>query len=421
MHGEGRYAFDAVDASFDGRKLRVLSPPLGPRFIEVSIPADGFFIIQTNGRERDETPDDAVSPLTEIVKTFYPKLDDYLKSKYGEQTSSQQKDLAIYRDIVQGIESAFRENDSAWAKIVQQSGKSAEAFFNFPGIPLWGQFALFGINLIIFFASLNKDDGLGVLNVRCDSSNNFCLGTRDYKSQSNGKDDDSAGDYDLNIRVEELKTSASLSPHAGFLIQSRNGKNGNFELVVPRSEGGLEHFWRDNDAPGSPWKATGIFGQDLGRFDAVSLIQSTFSKAGNGPGNLEVVARIGDRLVAFWHPDNEDGWFPAAVPQVSVSGNPALIQSRNGKNGNFELVVPRSEGGLAHFWRDNDAPGSPWKAAGIFGQDLGRFDAVSLIQSTFSKAGNGPGNLEVVARIGNRSVAFWHPDNEAGWLPASTP
>jgi hypothetical protein len=42
------------------------------------------------------------------------------------------------------------------------------------------------------------------------------------------------------------------------------------------------------------------------------------------------------------------------------SGNPSLIQSNFGLKGNFELVVPMSTGGLAHYWRNNDDPELPW-------------------------------------------------------------
>jgi hypothetical protein len=213
----------------------------------------------------------------------------------------------------------------------------------------------------------------------------------------------------------------AVDTHSGFLIQSRNGNIGNFELVVPRSEGGLAHFWRDNHVPGSSWKAGAVFGTDLGQVDAVALIQSTFSEAGKGPGNLEVIARVGKRLVGFWHPDNGGDFRSAGAPEGSFTGNPALIQSRNGNIGNFELVVPRSEGGLAHFWRDNHVPGSPWKAGAVFGTDLGQVDAVALIQSTFSEAGKGPGNLEVIARVGKRLVGFWHPDNGGDFRSAGAP
>lgn len=37
-----------------------------------------------------------------------------------------------------------------------------------------------------------------------------------------------------------------------------------------------------------------------------------------------------------------------------------LVQSSHGAKGNFELVVPHSGGGLAHWFRKNDDPRLPW-------------------------------------------------------------
>src|ERR671911_1885050 len=85
----------------------------------------------------------------------------------------------------------------------------------------------------------------------------------------------------------------------GFLIQSNHGTVGNFEVVVPRVGGGMDHWWRSNDAPAAPWKGpTIVFGSanDLG---GVTLIQSSF-----GPvGNLEVVVREGGQLAHCWRDD----------------------------------------------------------------------------------------------------------------------
>lgn len=39
----------------------------------------------------------------------------------------------------------------------------------------------------------------------------------------------------------------AVSPSGGFLVQGRGGAVGNFEVVVPWPDGGLAHFWRDND------------------------------------------------------------------------------------------------------------------------------------------------------------------------------
>ena len=49
---------------------------------------------------------------------------------------------------------------------------------------------------------------------------------------------------------------------------------------------------------------------------------------------------------------------PTVIPlgSVSVRGNPSLIQGRFLSPGNFEMVVPLSTAGLAHFSRVNVIP-----------------------------------------------------------------
>jgi hypothetical protein len=80
------------------------------------------------------------------------------------------------------------------------------------------------------------------------------------------------------------------------MIQSTYGVQGNFELVAPMADGGLAHFWRNNDAPGLPWSGPTRFGR--GSISAVSLFQGNFG----APGNLELVAREGARLAFYWRP-----------------------------------------------------------------------------------------------------------------------
>ena len=65
---------------------------------------------------------------------------------------------------------------------------------------------------------------------------------------------------------------------------------GNYELVVPLQSGGIAHYYRDNDDPNLPWYQTAVFATEFGSVQGVSLIQSNYSTAGNGPGNLAVVA-----------------------------------------------------------------------------------------------------------------------------------
>lgn len=196
------------------------------------------------------------------------------------------------------------------------------------------------------------------------------------------------------------------------LIQSRFGNQGNFELVTPMASGGLAHYWRNNDDPFMPWFGPYPFGQELGPVDAATLIESNFGS----PGNLEVVARAGDALYFFWRDSgpafqwngpyalNADG-----RDVTGVAGNPVLIQSRFGTQGNFELVVPLAHGGLAHYWRDNDDPALPWHGPTVFGGDVGVVGAVTMIESNFGD----PGNLEVIVPVGTGLAFFWRDSGPA--------
>lgn len=197
-------------------------------------------------------------------------------------------------------------------------------------------------------------------------------------------------------------TEPSLTPvFSGnpSLIQGRFGYRGNFELVVPLAEGGLAHYWRDNDDPDLSWHGPTKFGQGE-VFSSTSMIQSNFEL----PGKLEVVARTDDRLAYFWRSSGPDhSWNGPFFFETGVSGNPSLIQGKFGEKGNFELVVPLAEGGIGHFFRDNDDEHQSWYGPFEFAAEIGKVDSVALIQSNFED----PGNLELIARVGNKLAFFW--------------
>jgi hypothetical protein len=186
--------------------------------------------------------------------------------------------------------------------------------------------------------------------------------------------------------------AAAVSGAPGF-IQSTYG-GGNFEIVAPLVGGGLGHWYRGTDA-NFTWHGPTRVGP--GTVGAVALIQSNFGT----PGNLEVIARVGTQLVHYYR--DAGGWRgPNPLPGGSawaVTGTPAFIQSRFGTRGNFEVVAPLASGGLAHWRRDNDAPGFPWNGPARFGE--GQVDAVGLVHSSF-------GNLEVVARSGALLVHYFY-------------
>ena len=218
------------------------------------------------------------------------------------------------------------------------------------------------------------------------------------------------GAVQIVTTVEPLKQPRGARD-SGFMVQSNIGDKGDFEVVVPHEKAGLVYCSRNNDTKGFPWGNSAVFAQELGYVDAVSLIQSNF---GN-PGNLEVVARVKDRLFYLSGSGFDRTWSKPVTIAEGVTGNPALIQGRYGIHGNFELVVPFAGGGIIHYWRNNDDPKLPWLRGDIFAQNLGNVDAVALIQSNIQdKAGEPqPGHLEVIARVGNDLIHLWRNDGPA--------
>ncbi|WP_447601174.1 hypothetical protein [Nitrospira sp. Nam80] len=199
------------------------------------------------------------------------------------------------------------------------------------------------------------------------------------------------------------------------LIQSRFGKKGNFELTVPVSSTGVSFTWRNNDNPALPWSALSGFGKAMGKVEAISMIQSNFGS----PGNLELVARVGQQLQFMWRDSGPAFQWNGPTPIFTgARGNPVLLQSRFGTKGNFELVVPAATGGgLFFLWRNNDNPSLPWSAPVRFGQALGTVDEVTMIQSNFGS----PGNLELIARVGQQLQFMWRDSGPAFQWNGPTP
>lgn len=217
-------------------------------------------------------------------------------------------------------------------------------------------------------------------------------------------------------RMESPEESAAQNPFSGVpsMIWSTYGNRGNFDLVVPLSSGGMAHYWRDNDNEALPWQGPEIFGREAGMIYGVSLIQSNFGER----GNLEIVAVDvgGNNLMHFWRDSGPsyDWHGPNKISKDTLvplfSGSPAMIQSRSGQRGNFEVVVARAEGGFSHYWRDNDDPELAWHGPFDFAADAGIFNAATMIQSNFED------HLEMVARSGDELFFLWRgSDIGAEW------
>ena len=187
-----------------------------------------------------------------------------------------------------------------------------------------------------------------------------------------------------------------------YFKQGRFGKRGNFELVTPLTHGeGLEHNWRDNDSATLVWGNPTCFGRGI--VDGVTMIQGNYGS----PGNLEVMAVEGSRFWAYARASQPPfTWFGPMLGGEGVRGIPSMIQSRHGERGNFELVVAHQDGGLTHWWRDNDNGALPWIGPHRFG-DGRLYQGAAVIQSNY---GPNAGHLEVVAVAGNDLVHYWRDD-----------
>ncbi|MFM0351572.1 hypothetical protein [Paraburkholderia sp. RL17-347-BIC-D] len=177
-----------------------------------------------------------------------------------------------------------------------------------------------------------------------------------------------------------------------------------------------------------------------GYVDSYSLRDSPKQKIFGGDLNLLLCAE-GDLQFYFavpgvtWNIDPVS-WRGPSVVGRGYRGRPCVIHGSIGyKNrpifgndhfGHYEMVVPRMDSGLAHFWKDlGDAyqtqaagthfPGDiypvEWTGPCVFGS--GHYDEVSFIQSNYSSSGDN-GNFELVARRkGQQGFDFyWRPDNE---------
>jgi hypothetical protein len=181
-------------------------------------------------------------------------------------------------------------------------------------------------------------------------------------------------------------------------------------MLFPSTGVGLMHMWRNHDVFGFPWSNPRQVLPELGRVDAVSLIQGS---RGGGVGSLEAIVRVGGRLLHIWRDQTAAAaWHVTVAFADGVGGNPVLIESVFGTSRNFEVIVPGASSGLIHYWRNNSAFGTPWSGPRPFATNLGRVDGVTMIQSTFQ------GHLEIVARVGDRLHQMFR-DAAGNWFPAS--
>ena len=187
----------------------------------------------------------------------------------------------------------------------------------------------------------------------------------------------------------------------GF-IQGDYGAPGNFEVVV--SNGGqLLHLWRD----GGGWHEGPRFGSGIAR-SGPSLVQGSF---GSPHGNLECVAvRTDGTMQHFWRDETTFTWNADGVFGAHCDSAPVMIQGQYGMVdeagpvGNFELCVAVN-GRVQHWWRWNQGD-LQWRHSADFGHDV--LAVAGLCESSWGM------NLEVVVlRTDMRLQHYWR--DAAGW------
>jgi len=203
--------------------------------------------------------------------------------------------------------------------------------------------------------------------------------------------------------VSDQPFVAVEAPAAMSFVQGPFGGQGNFELVAAAGVGGMAHYWRNNDDPALPWFGPASFAAAHGLVEGVSIIFSSF-------GNLEVVARIGQRLAHYWR-DASLQWHGPDFFADGVAGTASFIQGTVGSPGNFEVVTPLAGGGLAHYWRNNQT--FAWSQPTTFAGSAGPIADASLIGGPFG------GNLEVVVRIGGQLAHLWRNQSTLVWSEPS--
>jgi hypothetical protein len=167
----------------------------------------------------------------------------------------------------------------------------------------------------------------------------------------------------------------------------------------------LQHVWRD----GGGWHNGALFGSNIARSGA-TLVQGSY---GTPHGNLECVAvRTDGTMQHFWRNESNFAWNAGAIFGSGVSSPPVMIQGQFGMqnelgpHGNFELCVAVG-GRVQHWWRWNSAGGDKgWRQGAVFGHDV---QAVAgLCEGSFGM------NLELIVLRTDRQLQHYWRDG-GGW------
>lgn len=207
----------------------------------------------------------------------------------------------------------------------------------------------------------------------------------------------------------------------GF-IQSSRGAPGDFEVVILRWSGELEHWTKHNSVPWTPtrrpgqWYLKESFGKAMfiGGSGLVQTRHGVTSEIENGTGELHYVC-VGPlgQMYHWSRPSPDTGpWSIKASFGTGISSAPVMIQGQFGMHteagiGNLELCVA-AEGQVQHWWvAHSPDPQVRWIQSDTFGTDVRR--VLGLQQGPFGY------NLEMIVERKDGQIQHYFRDGLGGW------
>ena len=219
-------------------------------------------------------------------------------------------------------------------------------------------------------------------------------------------------DLDCTERIPSdavgLSSSSRLSScGGGFLVRTTAKSAEHLEMILPSARGGIESYWRTDDAHDCLWSHPVILGGGWTAAQSATLVQTDIASQ----QTVELMMRCGSRLAHYSRqPSPSELWEGPAWLDADAVGNPSLIRRSETRNRDLELLVPLASGGIAHYWRDNNGAGLKWAGPEVFALELGQVDALTLTESTLP----GEGRLEVIARKGSDLAHYSRPLRDLG-------
>jgi hypothetical protein len=202
---------------------------------------------------------------------------------------------------------------------------------------------------------------------------------------------------------------------AGF-VQSTRGAPGDFEAVILRQSGTIEHWTKQNSWPWTQPPGTWYFRSQIDhglQFAGAALVQSRLGVTGvleAGQGELHYAATgVHGEICHYKLASGSNTWQLINVFGAGFTSAPCMIEGQFGAGdeldvGNFELCVV-ANGQIQHWWRDNHALGG-WTQSATFGNNAAR--VIALVEGSFGF------NLELVVETSDGHYQHYWRDG-TGW------